>query len=356
MFQVGKISDKLYGIVGLDDSLDPTYAILDAGNQISRSGYRVTDNAYVKIEYIRDNQDYKNASELEFNAYVKRLQQSSIINVCNKVFNKFDYLDRNLLYTNVQNKVNQETLVDGFVGYEIEVDDDNDIAFGIKRVLLDFDTLGTFNLLLFNSNKSEPILQKTITITSKTQEVVLDWVIDNSDITYKGNYYLGYIKTATTPIPFKRDYQKAREMNNFSNLEIEKVQINGHNTETLFDLTLERGLYQDVGINPDITVYKDYTDLIINNEMLFARAIDLEFSIAILREQLNSMRDNINKRNSEDSIKLILAEIEGTGGNNAIRITGLRPTLMGEINFISKEIDKLSRGYFNDSIRVSTIT
>jgi hypothetical protein len=356
MFQVGKISTKLYGIVGLRDSFNPAYTLLDADNQISRSGYYITDNAYVKLEYIKDSQDYKDASDANINLYIKRLQESSIVNVCHRVFNRFDYLDRNLLYTNAQNRINQEILVDGFVGYRIEVSKYNDIAFEIKRVLLDFDTLGDFKLMLFNTSSATPIQEKDITITAKTQEVVLDWKVDNSDITYKGDYYLGYIKTATTPIPFKRDYENANVMSNFTNLYIEKIRVVGHLTETLFDLSLQEGLSESTGLNPDITIYEDYTDLIVNNETLFARAISLDFSIAVLREQLNSLRTNSNQRLAEQQSLKILAEIEGTSGDNALKLIGLRSLLNGEIEQISNEIDKLKRGYFNNSIKVNTIS
>ena len=355
MFQVGKISSNLYGLVGLRQPFNPIYSILDADNQISRSGYYVTDNAYVKLEYLKDTQDYKDISDADFNIYLKRLQQSSILNVCHRVFNRFDYLDRNLLYSNAQNKVNQELLIDGFVGYKIQVSSDLDIAFQIKRVLLDFYTTGIFKLMLFNTSKSDPIEEKEITITSKTQEVVLDWVVDNSDVTYKGDYYLGYIKSATTPVPFKRDYMNSDRMTNISHLSIDKYQVKGHSVESLFDLTLIEGLSENIGINPDITVYEDFTDLIMNNESLFARAINLEFSISVLREQLNSLRTNSNERNAEKQTLRILAEIEGTDGESSLKLTGLSPLLIGEISQITKEINRLKVGYFNDSIKISTI-
>ncbi len=354
MFQVSKISDKLYGLVGLRDSFNPDYAILDANNQISRSGYYITDNAYVKLEYLKDSQDYKNISEADFNEYLKRLQQSSIVNVCHNVFNRFDFLDRNLLYTNAHNKVNQAVLEDGFVGYKIRVSKSNDVAFGIKRVLLDFKTTGTFDLMLFNSSSNTPIETKTITITSNTQEVVLDWKIDNSDITYKGDYYLGYVKTATTPIPYKRDYGNADIMSEISNLDISRIQVVGHSTSTLFDLNDIESLSEDIGINPDITVYEDYTDLIINNEMLFARAIYLDFSIAVLREQLNTLRVNNNSNNAEKQSLKILAEINGISNEQPIKLVGLKSLLIGEIEQISSEIDKLKKGYFDNILTVAT--
>lgn len=355
MFQVDKISDKLYKLVGLRDPFNPAYVILDSDNQVSRSGLFVTDNSFVKIESIKDSQDYKDISDSNFNLYLKRLQQSSIVNVCNRIFNQFDYLDRNLLYINAHNKVNQEVLVDGFVGYKIEVSQDKNIAFQIKRVLLDFDTNADIKLLLFNTSKSAPIFEKEITITSPTQEVILDWKIDDSDITYKGDYYLGYIKSAASPIPYKRNYNNADLMNVFSHLSIEKVQVTGHATETLFDLTLEEGLSENIGINPDITVYEDYTDLIIQNEMLFSRAISLDMTIAVLKEQVNSLRSNDNQRKTSVSSAKILVEIEGQSGDSVLTITGLRPTLTSELAQIATEIEKIKTGYFNNMIRVTTL-
>jgi len=356
MFQVDKISSKLYGLVGLRQPFNPTYAIVDANNLISRSGYFVTDNPFVKIEYLKETQDYKDISDENFNEYLKRLQISSILNVCHNVFSRFDYLDRNLLYINAQNKVNQEVLPDGFVGYKIRVSNDNDIAFQIKRVLLDFDTNAVFKLMLFNTSKSEPIFEKDITIASKTQEEVLDWKIDNSDITYKGDYYLGYIKTGTTPIPFKRDYNNSDVMSSFSHLDIEKVQVTGHSTETLFDLTSEEGLSENIGINPDITIYEDLTDLIIQNEMLFARAVELEMTISVLREQANSLRSSGTERKSEQQTLRILAEIEGQSGEGVLSITGLRPLLTSQITNIVKEINKLRNGYMNESLKMITLS
>lgn len=356
MFQVDKIKSNLYGIVGFRQPFDPAFSILDTDNQISRSGYYVTDNPYVKIESILSVQDYKDISNDDFNLYLKRKQESSIINVCNQVFSGFDYIDRNLLYKNANNKTEQESLQDGFVGYKICVSSEKNIAFKITRVLLDFDTTGDFKLLLFNTNKSEPIYSKDITITDAQQEVILNWAVDNSDVTYKGDYYLGYIKTTDTPIPYKRNHNNSSRMSYFSKLSFDKVQVKNHLTETLFDLDLEDGLSEDIGINPDITVYDDFTSVILQNEHLLARAIYLDMIISVLRDYSYSLRSNGSERKSEDLAIRILAEIEGQTGSDVLTITGLRPQLLGEISQIGMELKKLRVGYFNNSIKSSTLT
>ena len=356
MFRVDKIKSNLYGIVGLRNSFNPAYAILDADNQISRSGYYVTDSPYVKLELLKETNDFKDIDDTDLNLHLKRIQESSITNICNQVFNRFDYIDRNLLFKNANNKVSQEVLPDGFVGYKIKVSTDTNVAFKIGRVLLDFATLGDVKLLLFNTAKSTPIEEKLITITSTQQAETLDWLVDNSSDTYKGDYYLGYVKTGITPIPYKREYSNSSEMSYISNLGVEKVIVLDHSTETLFDLDLCEGLNEDIGINPDITVYEDFTDLITQNELLFARAIQLDMTIAILGEYSNSLRSSGTQRNAEQLAVRILAEIEGQGGGDALTITGLRPQLLGEISQIGVEINKLRTGYFNNSIRSFTLT
>ena len=356
MIKVDTISTSLYGIVGLRQPFNPNYAILDADNLVSRSGLYVTDNPFVKIEYLKETQDYKDVTDEDFNEYLKRIQQASIINVCQRVFNRFDYLDRNLLYKNAQNKVDQETLNNGFVGYKIKVSSDTNIAFQIKRVLLDFDTVGDFKLMLFNTSELNPIKEQSITITDKTQVVELNWSVDNNSDIYKGDYYLGYIKTDTTPIPYKREYEHSDEMSYISHLAFDKVQVNGHSTETLFDLDDTDALSENIGINPDIVVYEDYTDLIIQNEMLFSRAIELDMTISILREYSNSLRSNGTEMKSEQQAMRVLAEIEGQKGDGVLTITGLRPLLLGELNQLESQINKLKEGYFNNSIRMVTLS
>lgn len=356
MFVVDKISDKLYGLVGLRQPFNPDYAILDAENQNSRSGYYVTDNSFVKLELIKESQDYKDITDEDFNLFLKRIQQSSIVDVCQRVFNRFDFLDRNLLYKNAQNKVNQESLNDGFVGKKIKVSCDQNIAFEITRVLLDFATTGDFTLCLFNSSSPTPIFTEDITVTDKVQEVILNWKVDNSGITYKGEYYLGYIKSDTTPVPYKRDYQSSDIQSCFSHLLIDSYQVKGWSTNELFDLDDLESMSEYDGINPDITTYEDYTDLIIQNEMLFARAIELDMTIRILREYINSLRSNGNERKANEITLRVLAEIEGQTGDGLLTITGLRSLFNGEIMGIASEINKIKKGYFNNSIRMTTLT
>ena len=354
MINKTKIQASLNGLVGFRQPFNPAYAILDANNLASRSSQFVTDNEFVKVEYVKDGQDYADISDADFNTFLANKQNESIFSVCNAVFNKPDFIDRGLYYNYALNKVNTVTLPIGFVGYEIEVDELNNIALSIKRVLLDFEGTGDFKLLLFSSSKIDPIKTKEITITTDHQEVVLDWVIDNTDGIYKGSYYIGYLTTGLTINPYARDYDNSNVQREFTHLDIEQIQVVGHNTETLFDLTQTSGMSDVTGLNLDITVFYDYTDLIINNEMLFATAIKLDLQINLASISLASLRSNRNERNSETILRKMLVEIEGAD-DGTVKKRGLRSQLNGALNSIREEIEKLTVGYFGGVLFTETL-
>lgn len=358
MFNKVKIA-SLYGVVGLRQPYNPTYQVLDADNQISRSGYYATENKFVKIEYLKENQDYAEISDADFNEELKHIQESAISSVCNDVFNESDYIDRQVLYPHAQNRVNVETMKNGLICYKLQVSIEKNVAFEINRVMLDFQGTGTFKLMLFNTSQTEPIESKDITITTTHQVEELNWVVDNSDNTYKGDYYLGYLTgddfITGDLTPFKRDYERSDIMSNITHLNVTKRLFTGHSTETIPDLTTEQSTDVCLGINPDITVFDDYTDLILRNEKLFSYAILLDFQVKLISTYLTSLRSNKDQRNSNAQATQMMLELEGQSGDGVVKITGLKPLLRGEISRIKKEIDKLKRGYFGGEIEVITM-
>ena len=154
MFVVDKIRNTFSGIVGFRQPYNPEYAIIDASNLNSYSGYYVNDNEFAKIEYLKSCVNYKDISDSNFNDYLRRLISSSAIDVCNQVFVKPSYTDRNLLFKNANNKSETEVLPNGFVGYKINVSSEKNVAFKISRVLLEFEGSGDIEIMLFNSSSS----------------------------------------------------------------------------------------------------------------------------------------------------------------------------------------------------------
>ena len=108
------------------------------------------------------------------------------------------------------------------------------------------------------------------------------------------------------------------------------------------------------GLNFDMTVQDDYTDLIINNERLFADAIEMSRAIEIINTYRFSLRSNRNQRKSEEHLIRVIQEIEGQDEVGSVKIVGLRNRLSGKLTKLKKEIDKLRKGYFGGVIMVDT--
>jgi len=226
----------------------------------------------------------------------------------------------------------------------------------IKRVLLEFSGTGSFDLLLFNSAISTPLQTKTINVTSEQQEVLLDWELNNSDNYFKGKYYIGYITTGLAITPFKRNYENADLISSYDNIDVDNIEVTGHLTATLFDLTQVNSSSIENGLNLDISIYYDYTNFIIQNESLFAMAILYDLQISCLTQYLASLTTNREQRKAEELSVRIFQEIEGqSGGQGFVKITGLRSKLMRSIDDIQSEIQKLRRNLIGGKVTLKTL-
>lgn len=356
MFNRTKAITKLFGEVGWKQPINPEYFILDSENLESRSGRKFTDNRFVKVEILQDTSDYKDATQEEFNQDLKDLQNESITSVLDQVFGNPEYIDRQLLYQFPNNKIDTDNLPSGFVGYRIYQSLDKTQAFEITRDLLEFDGNGTITLAIYNSSKKEPLFTKEVTITSTQQEVELNWRLDNTTQFYKGEYYYGYLTNGVSIKPIKRDYENANYMSVITGLKFENIQvIYTPETNEIFNLNDINEVSECWGLNPDVTVYDDYTDIITQNSFLFATAIQLQGQIKALEQYLSSIRSNRNERIAEEFENKIVIELDGLHSDNITKI-GIKQLLVKEISRAQEEIKKLKDGYFTNGYLLNTLS
>jgi len=353
MVNVVKIQDNLNGLVGFRQPFNPTFAILDTANTTSRSGLFVNDNEFVNVEILKDSQDYEGISNTDFNTYLQNKQKTAISNVVSEVFNKPSFIDRGLMYKYAMNKVNTVNLPNGFVGYKLNLSCESNLSLHIKRVLLEFSGTGNIKLLLFHTSKLAPIQTKVVNVTSELQEVVLDWVVDNTDGIYGGDYYIGYLTGGLTVTPYKRDYQNSNVISSFKYLYIEPVLIPNHTTEVLFNLTNYEGFAEYTGMNIDFTVNHDYTDLVINNEFLFSKAVMYMMQILCLQVSISSYRRNRNELLGESMVSKLLVEIEGAN-DGVMNKKGIKEMFYSSITKIKAEVERLQNGYFGIGLMIDT--
>lgn len=353
MFDNRIIGENLHGLVGYRQPANPKYANLEPDNLESQSGLMITDNPYAKIEYLRDTQDYSRISAAAFNEYLRTIRKTSALNVCNQVFDKPDFITRDLIYINAINKVaeNEFRLPDGFVGYKIKLDAKKNVAFRINRAMLEFVKAGTLELLVFNSNLLEPLYRETIDYDAYYNIEDLNWICNDSGY-YKGDFYIGYIANGIST--YKRNFENSSIQNKLTYLDISQVKVETA-TSQLFDQSKVQGLEDYCGFNLDITIVDDFTDLILNNKYLFSRAIYLNAIIACLNVYAASLRSNGNERDAKELYALIMLEIEGTRpDDNVVHVRGLRPEMLFEISQIRDELLKLKTGFLSIGYNVDT--
>jgi len=357
MYNKTQVVSSLYGLVGFENPANPIYQRVSTENQASRSGRFYTDSPYCKIEWFVDNMDYEAADTTQINAELKALSDNAVMRICDKVFDKSDYIDRQLLYQNANNKIHTDNLPAGnFVGYRIQTSLEKNVAFKITRTILEFEGTGDLTLYLFNSAEKEPIQNETVSITSANQSLTLDWVIDYNASYYKGDFYFGYladeaITAGLTPI--KRDYNAASIKSIITYQCWENIQVPGVTTAELWDLDNIEGTDECWGLNPDITVYEDFTDLVIQNQHLFAKAIEMQGQINFLQKIISSRRSNFNERLSKEVANKLLVEIEGIADTNKI---GLKRELRAELGTLRKEIERLQLGYYPGDFILNTLS
>lgn len=347
MYDVPKIHTALNGLVGYQQSLITDDPVLDADSLLSSSGRYFTSNSYVKHSLMKATHDKVDMSDAEYNAYLKQIKQNSITSIIDRVFDSSDFIDRQLLYQHPNNKVTTDVLPVGFVGYKIKQPFDKNYCFEITRDILEFEGTGDVELLLYNTAVQAPVQSQTVSITSNNQAVNLNWRLDNTDGYYKGDYYYGYLTSGLTVLPIKRDYNNANVKSRIEGLCIENVQVIG--ATGMFDLDDVDGASECWGLNPDITVYDDYTDLIIQNKQLFAYSLELQGQIKILYSYITSIRSNRDERISSDLVSKLIAELEGANTENWNK-KGLVSLLSNEISRLKQEVIRIKDGYFANNI------
>ena len=354
MFDKSIVQNKLKGLVGFTAPLDPNFFDLDSDNLESRSGYFYTDQPYAKLEALRDTQDYADISQVQFNDLLRTINNNAVTSVCNAVFTTAEtpsFIDRQKIYKYALNKANlEDQLVNGFVGHKFCFENKPNITAEISSVTLDFSGTGDVTLLLYNTQSLAPVESKTVTITTDNQVETLNWKM----YAQNGDYYLGYIYDGSL-IPFKRNYELSNVESRITYMWHEKRLVKDFAGGNIWDLETDDSTSGSTGLNPDVSVYHDYTDLIIQNESLFANAIYLQGAISFLNYIKSSLRSNKNQRLSESQLISLNQAIEGQEGQSVVRITGLRPSLNNQIGLIQQRVNELRKGYFPGRIKTMTL-
>lgn len=324
MIRPDRVKIEMFGGVGFRQTTLADYPVIDALNSLSKSGLYFQDGAsFITIQNIYDCQQDKDISDIDFNTYLKNLQESCILEVCQKINKReSDFIQTNNVYPYEKSFKDTIEPAGKFVGFEITPLKKSGIIGKINWIELAFDSDVSMNVYLYNSNlPNTPIKTQAVsTIANESTVISLDdWEIgDNKD--YKGGkFYFGYFENDLAGSKaYKKDYESA---NNFVNTRchyITPISIN-HNTLTL-DITTTIEVSDTYGLNFGIDVYEDYTEIFIRNKSLIYQAVQYQMAEKVLNLIRVSVRSNNIQRLNKDYLSNISFELYG---NPELQIFGI---------------------------------
>ncbi len=292
-----KILSEMIGIVGWRQSTITGDVVIDANNLASSSGLYVQGaHPQVTVKNIKSTQEDKTITDANMNIVLANLVKDGISNVLNHVFPASDIFANNLLYKHESDFSTPLTQFNGFVGYEINTAYKKDIISILNKIILQFNGSGNVKLLLFNSGVKAPIQTKTVAVTADTNiTAVLDWILGYVTAP-AGKYYLGYLTTGMTIYPYNRVFSWANIQHHFNSVVFVPIYVPNWTSETLFDIKTIEYRAETFGMNFDVTIARDYSNVILQNKDRFAKAIQLSTAVQALSLMTTTGRINPEER------------------------------------------------------------
>lgn len=341
MLNISEIRTNLFGVVGLRQPYNPEYKILTAANIESSSGmYFDQFSSYVTVENIKETQSYADIIDADFNTWLTDKIKDSISRGINQCFNESDLIENRLLFDNSIRKVSSDLITnDGdFVGYEIEVCKQKDIKGIINKIITEFSGSGNVKILLFNDNLDAALQTETITINATNVQTVVDWDLVYANSVAGGKFYVGYLTSGLSPEAYNRNFNSANRQNSFNMMGIQPIKVSGWNLETLFDINDVEYVSETFGLNFDISSYRDWTSIAVNDKNKFKDVIGYQFAADIIGMMYASTRTNGIERLQKGNL---LIELQGGFVNDEL------PIVIGVQTKLKKAIEEVKKTLVN---------
>jgi hypothetical protein len=342
MFNVSDIRSKLNGVVGFREPIDPDFQILTTDNKQATSGKYLQDySAYVTVQNIKDTQPYAEVSDANFNSWLSERIKDAAVSACQSVFEDDDLIENRLLYDYESRKTNLLENRGDFVGYEITVSKNKDIKAIINQIITEFSGTGKVKLLMFHSGFNTPLETIEIDVAdTDMKSTELEWSLPYDNTIKGGKFYIGYLTNGLPVKAINREWDMANIPNYFKRIGIEPMRVPGHDSETLFDVDDVEYTSETYGLNFDISVYRDFTSLIIRNKNKMADAIGYQFAVNMVSMMMTSPRNNRIERLNKGNL---FAELNGT-----VATERMPTTAQGIQSKLESRIKDLKRYFYHE--------
>jgi len=282
-------------------------------------------------------QEDKDIDVAGFNAYLTNLQADVVLKCLSSVFNKKEFLEKKLMFERFgrQDYINLNTGV--FVGVRILPAKLFDVSVQIDNVALKFDADVIFNLYLFHdSQPGVPVKTISVTAVANEQTVInLGHVLSYAGSGNKsGVYYLGYFQDDLGAVHgINEIIENFNPMFNFGCVPIELNKVGSGIDVNQVSFTIKTH-----GFNVQLSAFRDYTQLIVDNAYLFDNLIGLQMAADVIEMIQNNTRSNKDQRITGELTKMLYTDLNHAGPTEESPFSaGLKSKITNEVYRVKHE-------------------
>ncbi|NQU52440.1 MAG: hypothetical protein HQ522_07860 [Bacteroidetes bacterium] len=381
--EFGQYFQDIHALLTLDNvkAIAPDFKRITLAAWDETAQYRVGDRVSfltkdyrVKIDNLNKQPDI-NPNDWElFDSFSEWLEQKTKASILKAVQN---FWSQNITENTAKNILESKTLFDGagrltdtiaadenLVGFELVCARAKGVTVRIDKIGLQFKGTGTFNLYLMHSSQKEPIKTIPITITNDNgmqwftqDELYLPYLSDSVDA--GGSWYLVYDK-ANIPVELlavnkSKDWSKEpcsgcnqSEATAFASwsryLEVHPFKVPGGEfiTGEMWDVVDNLYTYStNYGINLQITIECDITDVLIEQRKSLQNVIGLQLAADMIREFAYNPNYKIGRQQQNFSRLELLYELDGD--SRGMKRSGILWELTKAMKAISLDMKGVSR-------------
>jgi len=329
MYNYTKQVNTLISRVGFEGNSIPSGFTLDATNLKSESGLHFDYiGSLATVNNITDLYNDRVTEDEDINAVLLKLQKQSLSNVLQNVFSdKSEVYSSFSVYPYEKTGKSSRDKNAQFVGFRL-VNLNTDMGSVIERISMIFDANDTIPLKLFcSSDLANPIKEESVTVVANKPTLIdlSGWIVDSSEV--ENYYYLGYFESEVTANAVKFDNGESIENQICTYVERVKLDV----VSGYLDTENYTNDSEGNGMNPHITVFRDYSSFASNNKSLFDKAIQIQMDISVCEMVINSTK--INHTSETFKIRFDKAWFM-LNGNKEGNIVGLRRKFNAEVDRI----------------------
>lgn len=224
-----------------------------------------------------------------------------------------------------------------FCGLKIRTLDSNTVKYKLHKVGLIFSTAATVTVKIFKQGEVAAIHSEIFTLSAAKN---LEWFEFNTAIELEAKtvYYVGYYPDGKEY--YELLYNDEIKPNKFFDVVGFRKADGGDPTAIWNSRTDEESYSKSYGVNLKMSAYCDYTELILEQKLLFASALNKRFAIDTLKRIIHNPEANVNRHLKSKDVNFLVFELQGNNDLNENSLISQYKKELEAIMFDTHKIDK----------------